>query len=76
MYKEQLYFFVFLVFLLQSCADMPTNPYYIPNESNSLMLAQKNEIKVAVSTVNLNGKLDSHSGKFINAQMGYSPIKH
>lgn len=76
MCKEKKFLFIFIVLLLQSCADMPRNPYYIPNESNSLLLAQKNEIKVAVSTINLNNKIDSPLGKFVNAQIGYSPIKH
>lgn len=76
MNKKNIIFFILIVLLLQSCADMPRNPYYIPNESNSLILAQKNEIKVAVSTVNLNQRIDDPAGKLVNAQIAYSPIKH
>ena len=47
--------------------------YYAPDEANVMKLAQRNDLKVAVSGNSTNGNYEL---KHANYQLGYSPIKH
>jgi len=67
-------FCILLLVLLQSCSSSPNNIYYAPEEHNMLKLANKNDIKAALSSSSLTRESSVESN--LNVQAAYSPIKH